>query len=52
MLAIDPEARSSMWEDLTRGRPTEIDYLQGAVVAIGGDAPYPRASDAEVSCGW
>ena len=34
MLAIDPEARSSMWEDLTRGRPTEIDYLQGAVLAL------------------
>jgi 2-dehydropantoate 2-reductase len=34
MLAIDPEARSSMWEDLTRGRPTEIDHLQGAVLAL------------------
>jgi 2-dehydropantoate 2-reductase len=34
MLAIDPEARSSMWEDLQRGRPTEIDYLQGAVLAL------------------
>jgi 2-dehydropantoate 2-reductase len=34
MLAIDPEARSSMWEDLRRRRPTEIDYLQGAVVGL------------------
>ena len=34
LLAVDPEARSSMWEDLTRGRPTEIDYLQGAVLAL------------------
>jgi 2-dehydropantoate 2-reductase len=34
MLAIDPEARSSMWEDLERKRPTEIDYLQGAVLAL------------------
>jgi 2-dehydropantoate 2-reductase len=34
MLAIDPEARSSMWEDLRRGRPTEIDYLQGAVLTL------------------
>ena len=33
MLAIDPEARSSMWEDLDRRRPTEIDYLQGAILA-------------------
>jgi 2-dehydropantoate 2-reductase len=35
VLRVDPEARSSMWEDLSRGRPTEIDYLQGEVVALG-----------------
>lgn len=34
-LTIDPEARSSMWEDLVKRRPTEIDYLQGEVVALG-----------------
>jgi 2-dehydropantoate 2-reductase len=34
MLAIDPQARSSMWEDLERRRPTEIDYLQGAIVKL------------------
>jgi 2-dehydropantoate 2-reductase len=34
MLAIDPEARSSMWEDLERRRLTEIDHLQGAVLAL------------------
>jgi 2-dehydropantoate 2-reductase len=34
MLAIDPEARSSMWEDLERRRPTEIDHLQGAILAL------------------
>ena len=33
---IDPEARSSMWEDLQRGRATEIDYLQGVITAIAG----------------
>jgi 2-dehydropantoate 2-reductase len=33
-MKIDPEARSSMWEDLQRGRPTEIDYLQGVIVQI------------------
>ena len=33
-LQIDPEARSSMWEDLQRGRGTEIDYLQGVITAI------------------
>lgn len=34
MLAIDPEARSSMWDDLQRHRRTEIDDLQGAVVRL------------------
>ena len=33
-MKIDPEARSSMWEDLQRGRPTEIDYLQGVITDI------------------
>ena len=43
---IDPLARSSMWEDLERGRTTEIDELQGAVVGLaetlGRDAPVTR----------
>ena len=34
MLRIDPQARSSMWEDLQSGRRTEIDYLNGAIVAL------------------
>lgn len=34
MLSIDPLARSSMWEDLERRRPTEIDRLQGAVIDL------------------
>jgi 2-dehydropantoate 2-reductase len=33
-MKIDPEARSSMWEDLQRGRRTEIDYLQGVIIEI------------------
>jgi 2-dehydropantoate 2-reductase len=33
-MKIDPEARSSMWEDLRRGRRTEIDYLQGVITEI------------------
>jgi 2-dehydropantoate 2-reductase len=33
-MKIDPEARSSMWEDLQRGRHTEIDYLQGVITGI------------------
>jgi 2-dehydropantoate 2-reductase len=40
---IDAEARSSMWEDLTRGRSTEVDYLNGEIVRLaescGGRAP-------------
>jgi 2-dehydropantoate 2-reductase len=45
-LKIDPEARSSMWEDLQRGRRTEIDYLQGVITEIadrrGQAAPLSR----------
>jgi 2-dehydropantoate 2-reductase len=33
-MKIDPEARSSMWEDLQRSRRTEIDYLQGVIIEI------------------
>jgi 2-dehydropantoate 2-reductase len=33
-MKIDPGARSSMWEDLQRRRPTEIDYLQGVITEI------------------
>jgi len=47
VFAIDPEARSSMWDDLEAGRPTEIDQLQGEIVAlarrIGGAAPINGA---------
>ncbi|ADV09780.1 MULTISPECIES: 2-dehydropantoate 2-reductase [Mesorhizobium] len=41
MLAIDPQARSSMWDDLQRGRPTEIDDLQGAILRLAGKAGTP-----------
>jgi 2-dehydropantoate 2-reductase len=34
MLAIDPLARTSMWEDLEAGRTTEIDHLNGEVVRL------------------
>ncbi|GAA1116235.1 2-dehydropantoate 2-reductase [Kribbella jejuensis] len=46
VLAVDPHARTSMWEDLEAGRPTEIDYLNGEVVrlaeSLGRDAPVNR----------
>ncbi|MEO0329858.1 MAG: 2-dehydropantoate 2-reductase [Pseudomonadota bacterium] len=35
MLTIDPQARSSMWEDLQKGRTTEIDELQGEIIRLG-----------------
>jgi 2-dehydropantoate 2-reductase len=34
ILAIDPFARSSMWEDLEAGRTTEVDYLNGELTAL------------------
>ncbi len=47
VIAIDPHARSSMSADLEAGRPTEIDHLQGEVVALaerhGVNAPVNRA---------
>ena len=43
---IDPTARSSMWDDLQRKRPTEVDYIQGEIVALadrlGRQAPINR----------
>lgn len=35
MIRIDPAARSSMADDLARGRPTEVDDINGEVVALG-----------------
>ena len=35
MLKMDPQARSSMWEDLQAKRAPEIDYLNGAIVRLG-----------------
>jgi 2-dehydropantoate 2-reductase len=33
-LTVDPEARSSMWQDLVRGRLTEVDFLNGEIVRL------------------
>lgn len=38
---IDRTARSSMWEDLERRRPTEIDDLQGAIIRRGEKCGIP-----------
>ncbi|MEM9188795.1 MAG: 2-dehydropantoate 2-reductase [Myxococcota bacterium] len=41
---VNPEARSSMWEDLMRGRPTEVDFLNGEIVRLAAHVgvPAPR----------
>jgi 2-dehydropantoate 2-reductase len=41
MPSIDAQARSSMWEDLERRRPTEIDYLQGAILDLAAKSATP-----------
>lgn len=47
MIKIDPQARSSMWEDLKYGRKTEIDYLNVEIVKLADflklEAPINRA---------
>ena len=49
MLAIDPEARSSMWDDLKRGRLTEIDELQGAVIRLAKQRGIPTPVNERVA---
>lgn len=46
MLRMDPLARSSMWEDLQRGRKTEVDHLQGAVLSLAQRLGHDPASAA------
>lgn len=43
IVSIDPKARSSMWEDLQRGKKTEVDLLNGEIVRLGAqlDVPTP-----------
>lgn len=41
MIAIDPAARSSMQDDLARGRPTEVDGLNGTLVRLGEAHGHP-----------
>jgi len=33
-MQVDPQARSSMWEDLNRRRTTEVDFLNGEIVKL------------------
>jgi len=41
MLAIDPQARSSMWEDLQNQRPVEVDYITGEIIKLGEKLAVP-----------
>lgn len=34
MIQIDPQARSSMWQDLQQGKKTEIDFINGEIVTL------------------
>ena len=42
MLEVDPDARSSMWDDLEAHRQTEIDHLQGAILPLAATPDKPR----------
>jgi 2-dehydropantoate 2-reductase len=41
MVKVDPDARSSMWEDLDRRRVTEIDWLNGELIRLGAKHGVP-----------
>jgi 2-dehydropantoate 2-reductase len=47
-LKIDPEARSSMWEDLARKRHTEVDFLNGEIVRLAKSIGKPAPVNARV----
>jgi 2-dehydropantoate 2-reductase len=48
VIAVDPAARSSMSDDFAAGRETEIDYLQGEVVALAARAGTAAPVNARV----
>lgn len=48
MVAIDPLARSSTWEDLEAGRPTEVDDINGEVIALAARLGWPAPVNARL----
>ncbi len=46
--SVDPHARSSMSDDFAAGRPTEIDYLQGEIVALADRVGVPAPINARL----
>ena len=51
MLRMNPQARSSMWEGLQAGRRTEVDCLNGAVIALAESLGMQAPSIAEYLIG-
>jgi 2-dehydropantoate 2-reductase len=49
MLTIDPSARTSMAYDLSAGRPTEIDSLQGEIIRLGQSLNRPTPINSRVA---
>lgn len=47
-LKVDPEARSSMWEDLAQRRLTEVDYLNGEIVRLAARANMAAPLNARI----
>lgn len=47
-LAIDPLARSSMWEDIQARRPTEIDYINGEIIQLGKELGIPTPHNKQI----
>ena len=48
MVDIDPQARSSMYDDLVRARPTEINLINGEVVELGASFGRPTPQNARI----
>jgi 2-dehydropantoate 2-reductase len=48
MVKVDPTARSSMLDDLERGRTTEVEYLNGEVIRLGERHALPTPANRKV----
>jgi 2-dehydropantoate 2-reductase len=48
MFEAYPQVKTSMLQDVEKGRPTEIDYMNGHVVKKGGELGIPTPLSAEM----
>jgi 2-dehydropantoate 2-reductase len=46
--ALDPQAKSSMCRDVERGRPLEVEAINGAVTRFGAESGVPTPANAEI----